>query len=359
MTASRGSSLLLLLLASSCAGSPLDDENARRTHWREQAAGAFACRSRADLEAYLDRIRKLPDRRPRNVRGGSFRLLTTRPAVYDDCYTLDEDFDLYVIWNGREPEAGIRSVEVVAFSDLRPRFRPEHFDALQALHRSPTADRPATFDPVLLIRAVNAVQALGERARPALKEYYDLAKQMPFEDLRKYGLNEFKILPVVQILGSAPSPFQLGAGGVEIPASDWPLFPLTVEGDVPFLVVLEYMLFGLPEDPVRRLGRDLVPPGKPLAPTLDPVEAADRLTSSPRWERILKGQSARGAVELKQRVRRQALEAVAPVYRPPDEYHANTCCEDPSEAAWRQVVDEVRGLGLRWDSARQDFIRSR
>ncbi|MBV8880878.1 MAG: hypothetical protein JO332_12985 [Planctomycetaceae bacterium] len=357
MTALRAAALLLLL--ASCAPSPIQEEADRRDRWRQVASGAFVCRTRPQLEAFLDRIRSLPPRRPRNSGGGSFQL-GPQAAVHDDLYPLDEDFDLYTIWNDQARESGFRSVEVVSFSDLRPRIPRSSFEALRILHRSPTANGPASVDPVRLIRAVNAVLALGTEAPSALKAYDDLSRQLPFEEVRKHSIDEYRILPVVQLAGGKPSPFLLGDGGVEIPeASAWPLFPLTVEGDVPFLVVTDYQLAGRPEDVRARLGPELRVQGKPLSPSLNPVEAVERLTASARWALLLSGQSARRGVELKRRVRNQALEALAPIYRPPDEYSPRSCCEDPSEAAWREVVAEVRAMEIRWDPGRQDFVRSR
>ena len=353
------SCFLLAACSSAPPAGPPQGETARRDYWREQVQGAFACHGRNDLDVFLDGIRRLPPRRPRNAGGGSFRV-EDQPTVYDDLFPLDEVFDLYVVWNAEEPEKGIKSVEVVGFPDLRARINPAIFDALQALNRSPSAFNGASFDPVLLVRAANAVRALGSQGLPALKAYYDLATQAPYEVARKHSLDAFRIFPVIQLCGSNPSPFRLGAGGVRNPgAATWPLFPMILEQDVPFMVVTDYALGGLPEDPLGRLGpgRSLNP--TVLAPVLDPVEAVEALTSSSRWEALAKEQPAREAVELKRRVRRQALEALAPVYRAPDDDARRSCCEDPAEAEWRQVVQEVRALGIRWDPQRQDFVRSR
>lgn len=358
MTACRAAILPLLLLAA-CSSVPSGDENARRASWRDRVQGVFACHSLNDLDAFLDRIRPLPARRPRNAGGGSFRV-GDQPTVYDDLFPLDETFDLYVIWNEEHPEQGIKSVEVVGFPNLRTRITPEHFDALQALNRSPSALNSPSFDPVQLVRAANAVQALGSQALPALKEYGALAKSMPYPEARKYGLDVNRLFPVLQLHSSQPSPFRLGAGGVRNPgAAAWPLFPVILEQDLPFMVVTDYILGGKPEDPVGRLGPGFLLKATPLAPARNPVEAVEALTSSSRWEALVKENPGREAVESKRLVRRQALAALAPVYRAPEEYTRRSCCEDPAEAEWRQVVEEVRALGIRWDPERQDFIRTR
>ena len=359
---------LLLLLAACSAGpaGPPPEGVSRRDYWREQAGGAFACRSRSDLESFLDRIRVLPPRRPRNAGGGSYSV-RGGATVYDDLYPLDETYDLYVVWNDREPGKGIRLVEVVGFPDLKPKIKPEYFDVLQAVHRSPTAGNSWSFDPVLLIRAVNAVRSLGAEASPALKAYADLARQLPFEESRKYSVDEYRLFPIVQLHSRAPVPFKLGSSLVANPGVEtWPLFPLVLEQDIPFSVVPGYDLAGKPEDVVGRLGSAFSLRSAPLVPAVNPVDAVEALTASPRWAALATAaepwtpeQMLRGMKELKMLVRRQAIEALAPVYRPSEDEGPRNCCGDPSEADWRRVVEEVRALALRWDPARQDFVRSR
>jgi hypothetical protein len=103
-----------------------------------------------------------------------------------------------------------------------------------------------------------------------------------------------------------------------------------------------------------------------LTPTLDPVEAVEKLTASPRWEALLAASdrftpapSRKQAAQLKLLMREQALQALAPVYTPPPDEPPQDCCKDPSEVRWARIVEEVRALRLRWDPARQDFVRSR
>jgi len=365
MVASRATILPLLLLAS-CSSTPIDDEQACRIHWRDEVQGVFACRNRGALEAFLDRIRKLPSRRPRNAGGGSYEL-RNRGIVYDDLYPLDETYDLYIVWNDKERESGIRSVEVVGFPDLRPRINPGHFDALMALHRSPPAENCWSFDPVLLLRAINAIRELGSEAQPALRSYLDLARRLSFEDRRKYSIDETRLFPVLQIHSTSPTPFRLGDGGISHPGgATWPLFPIVLEGDLPFIVVTDYLRNGKGEDPSGRLGPGFALRPTLLSPTTNPVEAVEALTASSRWVALLEASdsenpkaTAQKAKQLKQLIRSQALEALAPIYTPPDDEPLLDCCKDPDEIRWTRVVGEVRALGIRWDPGRQDFIRTR
>ncbi|HLY12432.1 MAG TPA: hypothetical protein VKW04_24225 [Planctomycetota bacterium] len=311
------------------------------------------------MEAFLDRIRLLPAHRPRNSGGGSYRY-RQQPTIYDDLFPLDDDFDLYVVWNAEDPGKGIRSVEVLGFCDLRPKIKPEWFEALRALNRSPTAKDPASFDPVLLVRAANALLELGPDEKAALKAYWDLARGLSFEEGRKRALDAFRILPVLQLHSADPSPFERGDGRIVDPGrAAWPLYPMVLEQDLPFLVALGDRRIETPEELSGRLGGTLALRHAPLAPTANPVEAVETLTASPRWQALATAQHPRDTVELKRGIRRQALEAIAPVYHPPDDYAPKTCCEDPSDAAWREVVEQVRALNLHWDPQAQDFIRSR
>jgi hypothetical protein len=345
---------------------PPPGESARRDFWREKVQGVFACRNREALGEFLNRIRTLPPRRPANLGGGGYQI-GDAPMVYDELYSLDETFDLYLIWNGKDQEQGVRSVEVVSFADLRPGIKPEYFNALQALNRCPSAMNYWSFDPVLVVRAVNAFWAMGAQAAPALRAYLDLARRLPLEEARKYSVDEFRLFPVVQLLGKRPSPFLLGNGGVADPGPDsWPQFPLTLEQDIPFMVVSGYSLGGKPEDIAGRLGPDFTLRAGPLIPGGNPVELLETLVSSQRWESLLSAESigimkqdAGGAKRLRLLVRSQALEALAPVYRPPQDFYPKNCCEDPSEAEWRRVVEEVRALGIHWNAQLQEFVRSR
>jgi hypothetical protein len=172
-------------------------------------------------------------------------------------------------------------------------------------------------------------------------------------------MEEHLIVPVVQLLNAKPRFIPVGDSGLRDPGSvSWPLFPYCLEHDIPFSVSEGGLFTGGEPDVTRLLGADVVPRTAPLTPTLDPVMAAEALLTSPRWTEFLRFQTVGVGDRQKKLIRRQAIETLAPVYRPPDEFRPKSCCGDPSEAEWRQIVEEVRALGLRWDPARQDFIRS-
>ena len=144
-------------------------------------------------------------------------------------------------------------------------------------------------------------------------------------------------------------------------ATLWPHFPFTLEQGLPFLV---NSFSGGPLDLEKPAFADRRV--EPLAPAIDPVEAVELLTASPRWEALLTASdrlhaapTRKEATQLKYLVRVQALQALAPVYTPPPDEPPQDCCKDPQEARWARIVEEVRALRLRWDPTRQDFVRSR
>src|SRR4029077_16688227 len=148
---------------------------------------------------------------------------------------------------------GIRSTEVVGFPDALNRLAPELRDSVAAIHRSPSPQRGLEFSPLRLIRAVNSLHALGkENALKALWAYDRIARELSLEDRTKYHVDEYRILPIVHLLFESPPGgfpgFILGAGDIAPPENKaWPLFPIVLVQDVPFMMVSGYLLGGKPQ----------------------------------------------------------------------------------------------------------------
>jgi hypothetical protein len=370
---------LLLLVASSACGSPhsckddpdessSSDTTERRESWKRLARNISLDWNRVQLESFVQEIRRPRLRLPFQDGGGAFQV-GRQPTVHFDRYPLDESFDLEVVWVG-ENRNGLKSAEVLGILDFRSRINPELFHAVELLHRCPSALKMWDFDAVRVIRTVNALQKLGGRSRSALKAYCDLCRASSVEEQLRYGLDEFRILPVVQLLyeGRNGMPnFRIGDGGLAVPGPDsWPLFPLALERDNPFFVVTGYSSAGAPASASEHLSLGDSLRSAPLSPAVDPIQAVEELTASPRWQALLNAAdpdhprtTRAGAEQLLWLVRREALHALEPIYTPPEEEPPAGCCKDPSEVQWRRIVDEVRALGIRWDPGLQDFIRSR
>jgi len=359
--------LLLGLLLSACStpGDPPSGEAARKESWEGKAAGIQADWDRGRLETYLEGIR-VRVRRPFRSYQGTIRK-GAEPGKHYNRYVLDEDFELFVTWKeeGRLPVLA----EVVGLWDLKGRLDrvdPAFYPALQQVHRAPTAEDLWDYDPIRLIRAVNAVRALGEKAAAALAAYEGLSRDLSSEEVPKYGVNPSRVLAVAWLVFARP-PLQR-ASIVQLPeelpvpdAKAWPLFPFTLEQGLPFLV-----------NSFSGGSLDLKKPGiadrraAPLEPALDPVEAVEQLLASPRWEALLTATdrvraplTRKEGTQLKFLVREQALQALASVYTPPPDEPPKDCCRDPQEVRWARIVEEVRALRLRWDPRRQDFVPSR
>jgi hypothetical protein len=279
-------------------------------------------------------------------------------------YSLDDTYSLHVVWKDSAARRGIRSADVVGLPDLRHRIDPDLFDAVSAIHRSPSAQGGLGFDPLPLIRAVNALQPLGkEKALKALRAYCTLARKLSYAEVRKYSVDEYRILPIVQILFESPSghmpEFALGGPDVPSPGKDlWPLFPLAVVQDVPFMVVSGYFLAGRPQDAEDHLRLDLGPlRSSPLSPRATALEAADELTESGAWK-ALKLQP--GEVGRKRwQIRHQALRLMASIFSLLPEESSSDCCVDPTETQWRAAVARARSAGVVWSPELHDFILGR
>jgi len=145
--------------------------------------------------------------------------------------------------------------------------------ALAALvHSSPAWDG-ASFDPGQLVRVANQLQAMGrDGALQALHAYRDELANAPGERV----LNSTRIGLLVRVLFLSPAGFptmQVGQG--DLPddiAASMPLYPLTLNQDVPLLADPSFSLAGNAEDPLRQIEfceQQCTFRSTPLAPTVD------------------------------------------------------------------------------------------
>jgi len=340
--------LLPLLLFSACASPPPPaPQDAKRQAWIEKTRAIPSSWGRKELDGVAA-----------HVDGGGFSAESV-PMTYFDLYELDETFTLYVVWNGQDVREGIRSTEVVSFQDLRPRVDPELFEAVAAIHRSPSAQRGLEFNPVRLIRAVNVLQALGkEKALKALWAYVHLAGELPVADGFKYQVDEYRVLPVARLLFNGP-PFVLGAGDISPPeGKEWPLFPIVVVQDLPFMLVSGYILAGRGQSADEYLrGTAGSLREAPLAPRVTALEAADELTQSETWKALRLGPGNEG--RKRWQLRAQALRALSPVFTRRPEETSNDCCVDPTEPQWRATLERAKSAGILWCPELQEFIIGR
>src|SRR5688572_14972480 len=280
MVAACGKPLLLLVVSSAVKSS----ESVKVPLWEDQVRAIRPTWDRKQLEEYFDTLRP---HRPAFLSGGAFRE-GPGPATWFSLYSLDATLNLYLVWNGENTADGIRSTEIVGFTELQAKIDPELLESVRIIHQAPTAQDGLRFDPRSLIRAVNHLHAQGkERALLALRAYDKLSRDLSRGDKSKHQVDEYRILPIVQILFERPKPFGLGEADVDAPAKlHWPLFPLALVEDVPFMVVSGYSLEGRGENPADRLRDGLTMRAEPLAPRRTALEAADELIQSPAWKAL-------------------------------------------------------------------------
>jgi hypothetical protein len=125
--------------------------------------------------------------------------------------------------------------------------------ALAALvHSSPAWDG-ATFDPGQFIAVANQLQAMGrDGALQALHAYRDELANAPGERV----LNSTRIGLLVRVLFLANSFPRMQVGSGMLPdgvAASMPLYPLTLNQDVPLLADSGFDLNGQAEDPLRQI----------------------------------------------------------------------------------------------------------
>ena len=216
------------------------------------------------------------------------------------------------------------------------------------------------YDPLAMIRGVNAIQPLGKkRALLAIDEYVRICPE---------SRNAEKVLLLLRVL------FDVSTKGVRGPVypgapmpgrpPSWkavPRFPIALEKDVPLLLVVGYRLEGAPLDAkhelrfVRQHGKIRI---RPLAPPNEPLSAADDLVKSPKW--LYTDKPGLGKHRYGQAmIRNQLLRLVQPVYRPTVTARESDLdiVSDVSHARWTGIVREFSRLEVRWDSARNCYVK--
>jgi hypothetical protein len=240
-----------------------------------------------------------------------------------------------------------------------------------------------SYNPRWVIRAVNALQPLGkEKALAAVSEFMRVSSEMTDTDSWEYlilvlrSLFEVPDIPTAFYDDETPK-----LPGVMLPdTTNWiglddprllPRFPITIEGDIPFLLSTgPRFSTGPGPEPLlhvayfRKYGTLRA---KPLAPTNKPFAAIARLIDSPRWRPKTKGPGSLDSPVWSGRgMRNQALRLLDTVHalEPDDDtdYLLFCCCataqeRKKEEAENKRIVDEVSKLTIRWDPERSLYTR--
>jgi hypothetical protein len=161
-------------------------------------------------------------------------------------------------------------------------------------------------DPTAIIKAVNVLQAIGkQKALDALRQYIAIApdgffdnEQLPIDpgniDQGDYNI-AFWIIRLLFEPAQAGMRIPRPMIGAAIPHPGkndeglWPLFPIEVVDDIPFMIAEGWNLGGHPQHPsahIQWAERYGVIRDAPLQPADDPLAVADRLLSLPKSNRL-------------------------------------------------------------------------
>jgi hypothetical protein len=261
-------------------------------------------------------------------------------------HTAENKTSQKVVWSSRTP-AIPSSVKMLSV----PRAPPLSHE-LRLINRA--SGWPLTNpNGVDLIRAANALQPLGkERALAVLEQYADLTYSLA------YHADQDIVFWIIRLLFE---PIRLGeripqpAVAVvlderELPAAmKWPLAPLAVHADVPFMIGGPIFLDGVPEQPWSHIEwarlhgaiRD-----EPLAPTANPLAAAEAILRSRRFKALDKGSRDQATGQLQS----QALAMVKGLVPPMDERKEN------NDEHWRSCLKTAAARGIHWDAKRERFV---
>jgi len=200
-----------------------------------------------------------------------------------------------------------------------------------------------------LIRAVNVLHPLGkDAALAALQNYLDLSDAGHY-----YPENEivFWIIRVlfepIRLDDRIPAP-AIAVWGPD--SKNWPLSPIAVVNDVPFMIGYPIGMAGVPEHPsshIQWARRHGVLRDRPLEPTVNPILSAQAILES---EAFLEYDKALwGTVSAA--IRERALQMV-PQQRLLRRRNA------VSDRRWNAAVAYAKSHPLRWDPKRCEFVET-
>jgi len=244
---------------------------------------------------------------------------------------------------------------------------PKPGPTLQLIHAaSATRRNRGEISSVGLIRAVNHLHGLGKaEAIAALREYCQQADDgfgvhdIPFDPENIETGDHTVVFWIARLL------FEPAEAGERIPPpaiaisatrpgdpdfADWPLDPLELADDIPFLSGHGIGLGGVPEHPLWHLPwieRHCVLRERPLKPADDPLAAADRFLSLPKAQR-------RNRFGFTQGIRRQAWEMVAQLL-PMPEPDEDGDIEFTNEA-WQKLRLAAKERRIHWDDDKQEYL---
>jgi hypothetical protein len=200
-----------------------------------------------------------------------------------------------------------------------------HLNAtMQAINGAPSVT-PWGWNPVMLVRAVNHLQSLGkQKAIAELREFLKIARDSFRANRDPADIDtsdEQCVFLIVRLLfelevtsGTLPDLY-IGAMWLRPEKTDssfWPLYPLALQDDVPFLLIDGVLLSGYPQHPSSHVDwaeKHGKLRAQPLRPADDPIAAVDKLIAQPQTGRLC------GSDSFKIMLRYEAWQAIAHLVR--------------------------------------------
>jgi hypothetical protein len=220
----------------------------------------------------------------------------------------------------------------------------------------PSYSSGASYDPRLIIQAVNTLQPLGKgKALAAIQEYLRITPYIETFGQDAHGRDGmFLVLRSLFDIPPDPGymlPMQVGAPTPNPPKDPKriPRFPVVIQDDIPFLLVGGYMLGGFPEPPESALhefrdnGRMR---SKPLAPSPHPVAALETLLKTYADYGLSREMLASQLLYL--------TDSVYPLERDESSGYVGKLIDASSEQR-DAALKAVDRLPIRWDAARNEY----
>jgi hypothetical protein len=255
--------------------------------------------------------------------------------------------DQTVVWNSRSP-AIPSSVQMLSIPAAPPLSREllAINNASQWPFKKPNG--------VELIRAVNALQPLGkERALKVLEEYLDLTRGGGYWSDEEIVFWIIRLLfEPIQASDRIPSPaIAVFLDDRELPdAMKWPLSPMALQDDVPFMLGRQIGMGGHPEHPSSHIDWARlhgVIRKQPLAPTADPLAAAEAILQSRRFKALDKPSRDQAT----RAIRSQALAMATDLVQPKDGR------KPVDDEQWNSRLKKAAEDRIQWDAKSEQFAK--
>jgi hypothetical protein len=240
--------------------------------------------------------------------------------------------------------------------------------ALQAICGAPSVGQKG-FNPAALVRAVNHLQALGkDRAIAELRAFLKIARACQFVERDPANIDTSDrdcVFLIVRLLFEPADPkgqrpwLRVGRMLPSPAAEDkalWPLFPLALQDDIPF-IVMDFIDSGwVAKDPgihvdwAEKHGKLRA---RPLRPADDPLRAAEDLGAQPPAKKLLgEPKSHLGGM-----LRRQGYNMVKSIVKlQPGSFEFYPCPNYDADADWKELRKNAAKLSIRWDVQKQTYV---